>query len=94
MPPLCTPQVKIFGAYTRFAADLAPPSGDAPARVLLPTLDAAFGAATSPTAAGPTHVNCQFREPLGPAMAPWPREVLRVKPCSPCFPLTADTAFL
>jgi isochorismate synthase / 2-succinyl-5-enolpyruvyl-6-hydroxy-3-cyclohexene-1-carboxylate synthase / 2-succinyl-6-hydroxy-2,4-cyclohexadiene-1-carboxylate synthase / o-succinylbenzoate synthase len=75
-------QVKIFGGYTRFAADLAPPSGDTPARVLLTTLDTAFGAATNPAAAGPVHVNCQFREPLGPAAAPWPQEVLRVNACA------------
>lgn len=81
-------QVKIFGGYTRFAADLAPPSGDAPARVLLSTLDAAVGAATHAAARGPAHVNCQFREPLGPAAAPWPQEVLRVRKssCSSSFP--------
>jgi isochorismate synthase/2-succinyl-5-enolpyruvyl-6-hydroxy-3-cyclohexene-1-carboxylate synthase/2-succinyl-6-hydroxy-2,4-cyclohexadiene-1-carboxylate synthase/O-succinylbenzoate synthase len=74
-------QVKIFGGYTRFAADLAPPTGDAPARVLLTTLDAAVGAATDPASPGPAHVNCQFREPLGPAVVPWSQGLLQVGCC-------------
>lgn len=70
--------MKIFGDYTQYAVDLAPPTGEAPARVLLTTLDAAVSASLNPAAPGPVHVNCQFREPLGPAAAPWPRDVLRV----------------
>ena len=62
-------QTKIFGSFARFEADL-PPLGDAPARGLA---TAANAATRVPRGArpGPVHLNCQFRDPLGPVPAPW-----------------------
>ena len=70
--------MKIFGSYTRWMADLAPPSASMPARVALTTVDTAVRWATQPGSAGPVHLNCQFREPLVPAIQDWPRSVLKV----------------
>ena len=76
-------QVKIFGGYTRWAVDLAPPDAAAPARVALTAVDAATAAATGSNGVlpGPAHLNCQFREPLGPVPADWPRSVLQASRC-------------
>ena len=64
-------QVKIFGSYARFGVDLAPPGDGSPARV------AATAVATAVRhlrpRPGPVHVNCQFRDPLGPSAAEWGR---------------------
>jgi len=58
-------QVKIFGDYVRWQADVPPPS-DAidPAYVLTTTNQAVHRARRVP--AGPVHVNCMFRKPLEP----------------------------
>ena len=70
-------QVKIFGGYTRWAIDVAPPDHEVPVRGLLTSADAAVRFATG-TPAGPVHINCQFREPLAPAAADWPPSLLKV----------------
>ena len=63
-------QVKIFGSYARFNADLAPPGDGAPARVCATTAATAlrYLRGTNP---GPVHLNCAFREPLGPQRVDW-----------------------
>ena len=70
-------QVKIFGGYTRWAVDVPPPDHIVPVRGLLTTTDAAVRFATG-NPAGPVHMNCQFREPLAPAVADWPQALLKV----------------
>ncbi len=71
-------QVKIFGGYTRWDVDLPPPDHVVPLRALLTTTDAALRFATG-TPPGPVHINCQFREPLAPAVADWPQALLQVQ---------------
>jgi isochorismate synthase/2-succinyl-5-enolpyruvyl-6-hydroxy-3-cyclohexene-1-carboxylate synthase/2-succinyl-6-hydroxy-2,4-cyclohexadiene-1-carboxylate synthase/O-succinylbenzoate synthase len=72
-------QVGIFGTFTRWAAEVPPPDaqGGAPgaARQLLTTVDLALHRALGPPA-GPVHLNCAFREPLAPSLAPWSRDAL------------------
>ncbi|KAK9837268.1 hypothetical protein WJX81_002656 [Elliptochloris bilobata] len=68
-------QVKIFGGYVRWAADLGPPDAAVPARAVLAAADEAVRRASGP-AAGPVHLNLQFREPLAPVLAPWPAGAL------------------
>lgn len=70
-------QVKIFGGYTRWAVDVPPPDPTVPVRALLTTTDAAVRFATG-TPSGPVHINCQFREPLAPNVAEWPKSLLKV----------------
>ena len=86
--------MRIFGGYTRWAADVPPPDASMPARVALTTVDAAFRHAVSPSAAGPVHLNLQFREPLAPSPAPWPASVLQVGPSYPSQPLLQNTHML
>jgi isochorismate synthase/2-succinyl-5-enolpyruvyl-6-hydroxy-3-cyclohexene-1-carboxylate synthase/2-succinyl-6-hydroxy-2,4-cyclohexadiene-1-carboxylate synthase/O-succinylbenzoate synthase len=64
-------QVKIFGSYTRWSSDVTPPSDAFSGRLILSTIDTAIRFATAPAAAGPVHLNLQFREPLAPASAAW-----------------------
>lgn len=71
------PQVKMFGSYVRWQADLPPPDDAMPARVAVTTIDAAVRHATGP-AAGPVHLNCQLREPLGPTSSAWGYTALAV----------------
>lgn len=63
-------QVKIFGSYTRFEADLAPPGDGAPARACA-TMAASALRYLRGTNPGPVHLNCAFREPLGPQRIEW-----------------------
>lgn len=70
-------QVKIFGGYVRWAADVAPPDHVMPLRSLLTTVDTAVRFASG-MPAGPVHLNCQYREPLAPALAAWPPHLLKV----------------
>jgi isochorismate synthase/2-succinyl-5-enolpyruvyl-6-hydroxy-3-cyclohexene-1-carboxylate synthase/2-succinyl-6-hydroxy-2,4-cyclohexadiene-1-carboxylate synthase/O-succinylbenzoate synthase len=65
------PQVKIFGGFTRWSSDVAPPSASVPGRVILTTIDAAVRAATAAPTPGPVHLNMQFREPLAPNRTAW-----------------------
>ncbi len=69
----------MFGSYVRWQADLPPPDDAMPARMAVTTIDAAVRHATGP-AAGPVHLNCQLREPLGPGPADWQRSALTVCP--------------
>ena len=66
-------QTKIFGSFARYAVDLPPPGDGAPARVVATAAAAALrhlhGARP-----GPVHLNCQFRDPLGPVRASWDPE--------------------
>ncbi len=73
-------QVKIFGGYTRWAADVPAPDAAMPARLALTTVDAAYRHATG-DGPGPVHLNLQFREPLAPSQTPWPSSALQA--CSP-----------
>ncbi len=74
------PQVKIFGSFTRWSQDVAPPlDGAAPGRSILTTAAAALRyAVTSP--AGPVHLNMQVRN-----TAPYRAACLRNP--EPCWPL-------
>ena len=63
-------QVKIFGSYARFNADLAPPGDGAPARACA-TMAATALRYLRGTNPGPVHLNCAFREPLGPQRVDW-----------------------
>lgn len=81
-----TDQVGIFGTFVRWSADIAAPAeGEPPGRATrlasraasLATGDAASDEARA--AAGPVHMNIEFREPLGPDGGPWP-ETGRVEP--------------
>ena len=63
-------QVKIFGSYARFAADLAPPGDGAPARACA-TMAATALRYLRGANPGPVHLNCAFREPLGPQRVAW-----------------------
>jgi isochorismate synthase/2-succinyl-5-enolpyruvyl-6-hydroxy-3-cyclohexene-1-carboxylate synthase/2-succinyl-6-hydroxy-2,4-cyclohexadiene-1-carboxylate synthase/O-succinylbenzoate synthase len=53
-------QVKLFGSYARWQADLPPPDDALPARMVLSAVDTAVQRATGPHP-GPVHLNCQFR---------------------------------
>lgn len=55
-------QVKLFGAYVRWFADLPCPTAEISPRYVLTTAATAIQHAAS----GPVHLNCQFREPLAP----------------------------
>ena len=63
-------QTKIFGAFARYAVDLPPPGDGAPARVYATAAAAALRHLHGDRP-GPVHVNCQFRDPLGPVAAKW-----------------------
>lgn len=78
-------QVNIFGGYTRLAVDVPPPDHTVPVRALLTNVGAAVRFATG-TPAGPVHLNCQFREPLAPSVAQWPRSLLKVPSTFQGFP--------
>lgn len=71
-------QVKMFGGYARWHADLPAPSDAIPARSLLSSLDHAARAAGAAARPGPVHLNCQFREPLAPVAGSWSRACLQV----------------
>ena len=86
LPVACT-QVKMFGSFVRWQVDLPPPDDAMPARMALTTIDAAVRYACGPFA-GPVHINCQMREPLIPAAAPWDRAAVQVAHCS-CLELSA-----
>lgn len=65
-------QVKLFGAYVRYAEDLPPPDSGAPCAAMLTSVDAAVRHARCASSAGPVHLNLQLREPLAPVSAPSP----------------------
>ena len=67
----------MFGGYVRWQADMPPPDDDIPARMALTTIDVALRHATG-ASAGPVHLNCQLREPLGPTPTDWQRAALKV----------------
>lgn len=70
--------MKIFGGYTRWAADMPPPDAAMPARMPLTAVDAAFRHAVTGSP-GPVHLNLQFREPLAPSQSLWPSSVLQAR---------------
>lgn len=53
-------QVKLFGGYARWHADLPAPHDALPARLVLSAVDTAVQRATG-LPPGPVHINCQFR---------------------------------
>ncbi|MDY6838520.1 MAG: 2-succinyl-5-enolpyruvyl-6-hydroxy-3-cyclohexene-1-carboxylic-acid synthase [Thermodesulfobacteriota bacterium] len=61
-------QTKIFGDFVQWFVDLACPSRQIPAKVILSTIDQAVHRSIGPIA-GPVHINCMFREPLDPKPA-------------------------
>ncbi|GFR45865.1 hypothetical protein Agub_g7316 [Astrephomene gubernaculifera] len=67
-------QTKIFGGFVRWFFDLPPPAAEVPGRTALTTASTAFRAAVAGPQPGPVHINLQFREPLAPVEAPWPRD--------------------
>lgn len=72
-----TDQVKLFGSFVRFFADVPVPTEDISLAFLLSTVDAAVRAATG-AARGPVHLNTMFREPLAPIKKAFPqRRLLR-----------------
>jgi 2-succinyl-5-enolpyruvyl-6-hydroxy-3-cyclohexene-1-carboxylate synthase len=81
-----TDQVGIFGTFVRWSADIAAPAdGEATGRathLASRAASLASGNAASDearAAAGPVHLNVEFREPLGPDGGRWP-ETARVEP--------------
>ena len=58
-------QVKIFGDYVRWQADVAVPTDDIDPAYVLTTADQAVHQAQR-LPAGPVHLNCAFRKPLEP----------------------------
>ena len=58
-------QVKIFGEYVRWHADLPTPTTDIAPTMVLTTADQAMHRATR-IPRGPVHLNCMFRKPLEP----------------------------
>lgn len=58
-------QVRMFGVYPRWTAELPCPDASVPPAFVLTTVDQAFRRATGPEP-GPVHLNCPYREPLVP----------------------------
>jgi len=59
-------QVKIFGDYVRWQADVPPPTTEIDPSYVLTTVDQAVHQARR-LPGGPVHLNCAFRKPLEPA---------------------------
>lgn len=70
-----TDQVKLFGAFVRFFADLPVPTSEIAPAFVLSTADAAVRAAMG-AAPGPVHLNAMFREPLAPTERAFPQRKL------------------
>ncbi len=68
-------QPGIFGRYIRWQFDLPCPAENFPLTALLTTADQAVFRSQYPLA-GPVHLNCMFREPLGPQRVAYPRRAL------------------
>jgi 2-succinyl-5-enolpyruvyl-6-hydroxy-3-cyclohexene-1-carboxylate synthase len=68
-------QPGIFGRYVRWQFDLPCPDEKFPLTALLTTADQAVFRTQYPLA-GPVHLNCMFREPLGPQRVAYPRRAL------------------
>lgn len=68
-------QVKIFGSYVRWSADLPAPDAAIKARAVLTAADTAVRRALGPLP-GPVHLNFPCREPLAPTPEPFPAAVL------------------
>ncbi len=58
-------QVGLFGSRVRWSFDLPCPDDRVPLTALLTTIDQAVSRANG-APAGPVHLNCMFRQPLGP----------------------------
>jgi 2-succinyl-5-enolpyruvyl-6-hydroxy-3-cyclohexene-1-carboxylate synthase len=68
-------QPGIFGDYLRWSFTLPAPDAAISGRLVLSTVDQAVHRALGPPA-GPVHINCMFRDPLGPAgEEPWPDDI-------------------
>ncbi len=64
-------QVDLYGRYVRSFTDMPCPSESIPPETVLTTIDqAVYRAMNSP--AGPSHINCMYREPLAPLGGPAP----------------------
>ena len=68
-------QPGIFGRYARWQFELPCPDGIFPFTSLLTTADQAVFRSQYPLA-GPVHLNCMFREPLGPQPVTFPRHAV------------------
>jgi 2-succinyl-5-enolpyruvyl-6-hydroxy-3-cyclohexene-1-carboxylate synthase len=68
-------QPGIFGRYARWQFDLPCPDEIIPLATVLTTADQAVFRAQHPHA-GPVHLNCMFREPLGPQLVAFPQRAL------------------
>ena len=62
-------QVKLFGSYVRWFAELPSPQEPVPAAAVLTAIDQAHHRATA-APAGPVHLNIPLREPLAPSAEP------------------------
>ena len=71
-PPLHTHthhhQVKLYGGYVRWHADVPPPDSTQPARAWLSLASLAYRRSRDAIHAGPVHLNLQFRDPLAPVL--------------------------
>lgn len=68
-------QPGLFGRYVRWQFDLPCPDEKIPLAMVLTTADQAVHRAQHPQA-GPVHLNCMFREPLGLQLKTFPRRAL------------------
>ncbi len=68
-------QPGIFGCYARWQFDLPCPDEKIPFTSLLTTVDQAVFRSRYPLP-GPVHLNCMFREPLGPQPVAFPRHAV------------------
>ena len=73
-------QVKIYGGYTRFFAELPAPELEPSAWLHLRTSACRAVAAALGAPAGPVHLNLPFREPLDPGEVPADRAQLELLP--------------
>lgn len=90
-------QPGIFGRYARWQFDLPCPDEKVPFTSLLTTVDQAVFRSQHPLA-GPVHLNCMFREPLGPQAVDFPRHAVLeplakwMNSAEPCTRYTAPHA--
>ncbi|XP_078167049.1 protein PHYLLO, chloroplastic-like isoform X2 [Carex rostrata] len=63
-------QLNHFGKFVRQFWNLSPPTDEISARTVLTTIDSSVYLSTN-NPMGPTHINCQFREPLHDSLLTW-----------------------
>ncbi|KAJ4798965.1 2-succinyl-5-enolpyruvyl-6-hydroxy-3-cyclohexene-1-carboxylate synthase [Rhynchospora pubera] len=68
-------QVNHFGKFVRQFSNLCPPTDEIFSRTVLTTIDSSVYLSTNHPM-GPTHINCQFREPLHDSPLTWSTQCL------------------